>query len=188
MDWKTQVEALGDRGQAEPAQSFPSDPARQSVCGLYAWWADEEARCLIGAALGAEVPALIYVGKAGGGSSHQTLLGRIRGKHIRGSIRTSTLRRTLTAILMADPAFRDRHPDPSSRETKQAVSAWMAQHLHVVTLPVPDPSLVAEAEAAAIARFDPPLNLDDTLLTPTRARLKELRSHLSRGGAPTAQL
>lgn len=178
MDWTTLLKALSDEAQAEPAVSFPADAARGNLCGVYAWWADGVARSLIGRILGAEVPALIYVGKAGGETSTQTFLSRVRGKHMRGTIRTSTFRQTLTAILLADPDFASRHGDPRASETKQAVSSWMADHLRVTTVPVEGARLVEEAEQAAIALHDPPLNLSHVAPSPARDRLRTLRSEL----------
>ncbi|MEX2376099.1 MAG: GIY-YIG nuclease family protein [Dehalococcoidia bacterium] len=178
MDWTPVLATLGDDAEAEPAGAFPTDATRGGLYGVYSWWADEEARSLIGRVLGAEVPALIYIGKAGGETSTQTFLSRIRGKHMRGTTRTSTLRKTLTAILMADPAFASRYRNPRAVETKRAVSAWMAEHLRITTVPIPGVALVEAAEQAAIARFDPPLNLTHVGRSDIRNRLHALRKAL----------
>ena len=181
-----EIELLGDRTRAVPAGSFPAGSAEVNRCGLYVWWGDEEARGLVGDALGSEVPALLYVGKAGGALSKQTLLSRIRGKHLRGTPRTSTLRHSLMAILMTAADFASAHPDPWGAGAQTAVTAWMAAHLHVAVVSLADPGAVEATEAAAIARFDPPLNLSHVATTAGRRRLRALRRRWPRARTAVA--
>ena len=165
------VEKLGDRSRAIPASEFSADHPGVDSCGVYAWWADETAQRLIESALGADASSVIYVGKAGGGTSSRTLAKRMRD-HLRGRIGTSTLRHSLTVILMEDPAFAAAHPDHRSKATRDYLSGWMRTHLQVALVPV-DPDLLERAEQEALARYDPPLNVNQ-VHTP-RARLRELR-------------
>jgi hypothetical protein len=175
MDWTELVDALGDRDRAGAAGAFGTDTVDATLCGVYGWWADDPARRVVEETLDTKVPSLLYVGKAGGGRSKQTFAGRVLRNHLGGSDRTSTLRQSLTAILMADPEFAAAHTDPRSPETLRAVSDWMRAHLSIAVVAVGEPEHVEAAELAAIRRYDPPLNLRDVALTPARVRLRQLR-------------
>ena len=175
MDWTELVEKLGDRSRAVPASEFSAADPGASHCGVYTWWADETAQRVIERALGADASSVIYVGKAGGGTSSQTLATRIVGKHLKGSIRTSTLRKTLTAILMTDKAFAAEH---TNLVRSPILSDWMREHLKVAIAPVDRPEQVKHAEEAALKYYDPPLNLQEVTPTPARAQLRTLRKAL----------
>ena len=180
MDWTDLIATLGDRARAEPASAFRADGPYADLFGVYGWWADETAGHLIEETLDTDATSLIYVGKAGGSSSVQTFATRVLGKHLCGSDRTSTLRQSLTAILMADPAFAATRPDPRARATRDIVSDWMREHLEVAVVAVDRQELVKDAERAAVVCYDPPLNLRGVARTPARARLSELRAALRR--------
>lgn len=60
-----------------------------------------------------------------------------------------------------------------------ALSAWMRNHLRVVTLPYPDRGTLAVLEHAVLARLDPPLNLDGDDPNPDPYGLRRPRSALS---------
>ena len=180
MDWTELIDALGDRARAERASAFRSDGPSAGLCGVYGWWADDVARHAIEQALGADVAPFIYVGKAGGAHSVQTFGARILGNHLNGSNRTSTFRQSLTAILLSDPVFAAAHPNPRALAARQVVSSWMREHLAVAVVAVGGPEDIEAAEDAAIARYDPPLNLRGVARTPSRMRLRELRRDLRR--------
>ncbi len=112
--------------------------------------------------------------------SSQTLAGRVLGNHLRGNDRSSTLRRSVTAIPLSDPGFSAANPNPRAVTTRRVVPDWMRDHLEVAIFPVGQRELVAEAERAAMEHFDPPLNLRGVTLTPARRRLRELRKELGR--------
>ena len=173
------VEELGDRRRAVPASTFSAESPDARKCGVYGWWADETARRLIEETLHTDVASLIYVGKAGGGKSSQTFETRVRGKHLNGSIRNSTLRWSLTAILMETSAFAAEHSDPQVVRRSPTLSAWMREHLQVAIIPV-DPELVKDAERAVIAYYDPPLNGRRERLTELRRQLKPARDAVKR--------
>ena len=171
-DWTEAVEALGHRERAESARTFDGGGRDANQCGIYSWWADEAARRQIGQALRADIAPLIYVGK-----TEQTLKRRVLRSHLRGSIRNSTFRKSLTAILKADPELAAQHPVSDVRAWREVLSDWMRQHLAVVIAPVKEARLAA-AEQAALGRYDPPLNLQRTPSTPARTKLSELRRRL----------
>lgn len=142
--------------------------------GLYGWFVDQLGAADISRGLGIEVSAgLIYVGQTGatkwpsGKASTGTLLNRIRRQHLGGSRSSSTLRRTLGAIL--DQAH--EHAWSSA-----ALSDWMVRHLRVVPAITPDADALGDLERQVVRALDPPLNLDHVDPTPTRTRLQELRA------------
>ena len=173
-DWTDLVEALGDRTRAVPASAFSADSPHARKCGVDGWWADETARRLIEKRLDTDAASLIYVGQ-----TRRTLETRVRGKHLNGSIRNSTLRWSLTAILMETSAFAAEHSDPQVVRRSPTLSAWMREHLQVAIIPV-DPELVKDAERAVIAYYDPPLNGRRERLTELRRQLKPARDAVKR--------
>ena len=162
-DWTDLVEALGKRELAVPASSFNARAPDARQPGVYAWWADDTARRLIAETLGTDGDPLIYIGKTA-----QPLGTRVR-THLNGTIRNSTFRWSLTAILMTTPEFAATHTDPCEVRGSRRLSAWMREHLEVAIVAVACPELV---ERQLIARYDPPLN------GTRRGRLTELRAPL----------
>lgn len=153
-DWTQFVEALGDRTRAVPASNFDAAASDARRCGIYAWWADEEAGRLIAEALGTEVSPLTYIGKA-----EDTLASRVCA-HLRAKIWSSTLRKSLTAILMTDRAVARRYPDLDGRAWLDELTDWMREHLEVAVFPI-EKRRLKQAERAALTRYDPPLNQQD---------------------------
>lgn len=160
---------------AVPANQIIADHAAvASAPGLYSWWVDAAGARDLTRGLGTGVsPGLIYAGQAGatrwpsGRRSGSTLRERIVGMHLQGNIEFSTFRRTLWAILRAPLAF-----DESS---EAGLSEWMAEHLQLVAVPVPDADGLVELEAGVLQRLDPPLNLAGRRETEVRRRISALR-------------
>src|SRR4051794_12905681 len=100
------VKVLEQPENAIPPREFLRDRGSLKRPGMYAWWADDEARQVLGEGLGAELLALVYVGQAGatkwpsGTTSSATLASRVGGQHIRGNARSSTFRLTISALLL----------------------------------------------------------------------------------------
>src|SRR5690349_17872342 len=101
------VESLTKADSATQPRHFPMDHHLADKPGLYSWWGDEEARALLGHAVGTgQLPPLLYVGQAGatrwpsGRRSTATLESRVRRQHIRGNARSSTFRLTISSLLM----------------------------------------------------------------------------------------
>jgi hypothetical protein len=178
------VRRLTDRSAAQPAGSFPVDPAEADHPGLYAWWADDDGLATLSTAFGTPLPPLIYAGQAGATSSKSgteraaTLRSRIGGNHLRGNVSSSTFRKTLTAVLRQplDLAVNDR--GRLERDANARVSEWMRTHLSIVIAPVDDRATLAAVETAVLHRLDPPLNLMGMPPTPVRKRLSQLRGEL----------
>lgn len=104
--------------------------------GLYAWWITDPQKL-------AKVPltsrenglSLIYVGIAKSGpKAASDLRSRVLGKHIRGSLGNSTLRRSLAALLWEEHGWKPVRPGDRvllSPEHNEQLSHWMANHLRV---------------------------------------------------------
>lgn len=153
--------------------------------GLYSWWADKEARDVIGLELGAEIGALIYAGQAGatrqpsGTPSKATLRSRIMQNHINGNACSSTFRLTLSAVLLRPLGLRVAKPGRLTPESRAAVSAWIRRHLRVATISFDNPDSLGEVEDAVLEFLDPPLNLDGRSSTPARRRITILRRQIT---------
>ena len=169
-DWTDPVEALGDRTRAVPASTFSADSPHAGECGIYSWWADEEARRLIGETLGADPDPdqPIYIGQ-----TKATFVERVLRNHINGNGR-STFRVTLAAIMMIVPSFATEHPNPRSSWRSSKLSDWIKKHL-AVSIAAVDVRELNAAERAAFAHYDPPLNLRGLPDTPARSKLSRLR-------------
>lgn len=146
--------------------------------GLYTWWVDDAGAADLTQGIGHPIAAgLLYAGRAGGhrpgaSASAATLWGRLVGNHLRGNVRSSTLRKSLAALLGAggEPFAEDQ------------LSAWMHAHLRVATLPVRSED-VARLEEQLVAQARPPLNLSGLPKDEARGALSLLRSRLRRDPA-----
>ena len=158
MELSELIEALGDRGRAMSPSEFEANASNARHPGIYAWWADDEARRLIEDTLGADAAERpIYIGQA---SQSQTLATRVLRKHLKGSTRNSTLRWSLTAMLMTTAEFANQHLDARAIRRSPALSSWMLEHLAVAVFPI-EAWQLDHAEQAALDRYDPPLNQRD---------------------------
>lgn len=185
------VRALSDRDRAESPRTFPSDRDTTSHAGLYSWWADAEARTLIGRTLEIEMPDLIYAGQAGatrwpsGTKSTATLATRIRGNHINGNASSSTFRLTISAVLLDPLALTVAKPGRLTSESNRAVSDWIKAHLRVAVAADPDRDTLGRIEDAVLDILDPPLNIRGRPATKSRAMLAFLRSKLRSWSEPS---
>ena len=157
-----------------PAQLLAHGRAGLTSAGLYSWWVDDRGAADLTEGLGHPVqPGLIYVGQAGatrwpsGRRSTNTLWGRLATMHMGGKARFSTFRRTLAAALAEPLGLRD--------ENDAALSAWMANHLRVVVVPVHDRDALGAVEEAVLDEIDPPLNIRARPDTGLRLVLRERR-------------
>jgi hypothetical protein len=174
------VAALLDEHHAvTPAFFLAQDSASLRVPGLYSWWVDEAGAADLSRAAHVTIePGLVYAGLAGatrwpsGKRSPSTLWSRIAGNHLGGNHESSTLRRSLLALL-AGPDGGD-HPDEGS------LTAWMQAHLRVIAVPHEDRDSLAALEAVVLTALDPPLNLRAMPSTPLRRSLKEPRRRVPR--------
>jgi hypothetical protein len=97
------------------------------------------------------------------------LWSRIAGNHLRGNVRSSTLRKSLAALL----------GEQGARLSEADLTAWMLAHLRVSALPGPS-AQVAELEDELVAQADPPLNLAGVERSPARIALTSLRGLILR--------
>ena len=175
---------LIDPANRNPVRSFPDGHTDLDQPGLYAWFADLEARHLLTDVLGAPFDELIYAGQAGASTRRSgtvrvaTLGSRIGGNHLHGNIESSTFRKTLTAVLLEPIGLRLSLAGRLDPESNQAVSRWMADHLSLATIGCPDRSVLARLEEEVLSLLAPPLNLMGMVRTPARLRLMKLRSSL----------
>lgn len=178
------VEALEDPTRRKPARDFPLGQAEVDEAGLYAWFVDEPGARQLSEVFGVGLSGLIYAGQAGATSSKAgversaTLLSRILRNHLRGNIRSSTFRRTLTAALLQPLGLRLARPDALEPASNEVVSEWMRAHLEIATVACPDRATLAALESAVLQELNPPLNLMGMPPTGVRSRLKTLRREL----------
>lgn len=178
-------EVLRDPANAKPAAAFPEGQRDVEQAGLYAWTVDAAGGAALSTAFDVELPALIYAGQAGATSSRSgvergaTLRSRIIGNHLRGNIRSSTFRKTLTAALFESLDLHLERPGKLDTPSNAMVSEWMRVHLHIATFACPDRATLADLEHGVLVALDPPLNLMGMAPTETRKRLKALRKQIS---------
>jgi hypothetical protein len=182
------ISRLRDVNLAEPAATFPLDRTRAAAPGLYSWWADDAALRMLSSSLGSVLQPLVYAGQAGATSTRSrkqgksTLRSRVGGLHIRGNVKSSTFRRTLTAALRQPLRLRVVRPFILDPDDNARLTQWIREHLWVNVQPYADRDTLAEAEAVILAALDPPLNIDGRHKTPLRIRLSALRTALGRPG------
>lgn len=178
---------LADTTRAQDPGHFPVDRSEAAHPGLYAWWADDDARTIFGEALRSAVAPLIYAGQAGatkqpsGKTSSATLLTRIGGQHLRGNVRSSTFRQTISALLRSSLGLKCESANRLTAEANRAVTRFIYDHLRVVITSVPDRDHLSDLEAAVVGALDPPLNLNHVPATDARQRLSQLRMELRAG-------
>ncbi|RBY88124.1 GIY-YIG nuclease family protein [Blastococcus sp. TBT05-19] len=161
------------------AGEVPAEP------GLYAWWAPA------GAVPGIPGPAhptvaleLLYVGIAPSRTtSRASLRSRVLGNHAGGNTGSSTLRRSLAALLTDSQGYRTRWTSRTVLEPadEQRLSAWMREHLSLTWAVHPAPW---DVEAAVIERLTPPLNQADNRAHPLYAVVREARARWTASARP----
>lgn len=181
---------LGDRSRIIKASEFPGAARDADKPGLYSWWANRDALALIRATLSEEVDDFatlprfearspIYVGQAGatkrGKTPKATLESRIRNNHISGSLKNSTFRLTLTAILVGPLKLSVVGPKKFAEGHNRMLSQWIRQHLSVAIVPWEDRDTLLCLERRALKRLTPPLNLNDIPEDPFRNAIMRLR-------------
>ncbi len=160
--------------EASLTNGLPESP------GLYAWWIVHPS-LLPGVPLvpGPDGLSLIYVGMARSRvNSAQTLRSRVLGKHIRGLIGNSTLRRSLAALLWEELGWQPYWASDRAllrSEHNQELKHWIEQNLRVAWLAYPEPWTV---ERAVLERMQPPLNVNGNQNHPFYSTLRAARACL----------
>ncbi|MFG1608457.1 GIY-YIG nuclease family protein [Actinoplanes sp. NPDC049265] len=120
--------------------------------GVYAWWAAPSVLPDLPGPPNGTTPSLrlLYLGRA------TSLRGRILRNHLRRS-GSSTLRRTLAGLLMAD-GYRTTWTDRVVLvpEDEARLTAWMHEHLRLTWAEDAEPATI---EAELVRRLRPPLNV-----------------------------
>lgn len=153
--------------------------------GIYGWWFDGAPPLvdLTGTvALGDRW--LLYIGIApsepsdGGRASRRTLRDRLKN-HTRGPIATSTLRRTLTALLGAELGLRTGRTSAGKAQLlddgEHVLTSWLSLHARVAWSACPAPWLPEKELIISGPRL--PLNIRDSA-DPFRVTLTRLRKLL----------
>jgi hypothetical protein len=178
--------ALGNSAARVPARSWPGSLTGLDQPGLYAWWVDLSGAAMLSVSLGAEVAAgRIYAGQAGatawpsGTRRVATLRSRIGGNHIRGSVRGSTFRLTLAAVLRGPLELKVAGPRKLDSGSEQRLTTWILTHLEVAVHPFPDADRLGDLARSVLSSLDPPrepggdaldLPADPTVRTSARHR------------------
>ena len=180
------ISLLSDSGRAKEPRRFPESNVESNYPGLYAWWADSTAVDLFTRVVGSVSPdGCIYVGQTGatkwpsGKTSKATLRNRILGNHIRGNVRSSTFRWTISAILFRPLKLRLANPNRLRPEDNRKVSDWIKNHLRVAIAPYADRDSLGKVERDVLKALDPPLCLQDCPTNEFRQRLSDLRKRLT---------
>jgi hypothetical protein len=185
-DVRDLVDRLRNNASAKtPAEILASRDSQLKSPGLYSWWVDQAGAVDLQAGLDQPLAAgLIYAGLAGatrsrsGRASTNTLWGRIVGMHLGGRHDFSTFRLSLGSVLA--------NARRAAEIDEHQLSAWMHQHLRVVTIPVDDADTLNALESEILQQLDPPLNLHKVDKNPLRQQLSELRTQYGRANASTA--
>lgn len=170
------VDILSGPANALAPADFPIDRAWAERPGMYAWWGDEEARAALGAPIDMQLGPLLYVGQAGatkwpsGKRSSSTLASRIGRQHIRGNTRSSTFRRTVSALLLDRLSLVPAGGGRLDATSNAIVSSWIAEHLRVGIAPFDDRDSLGLVERSVLDLLDPPLNLGQCMPSESRAR------------------
>ncbi len=161
---------------------------RQIRHGVYAWWFDPALPLVPrDGCLRMGLHDMLYVGiappsRSGEGSRRLTpIKQRLLRNHLRGSIRRSTLRQSLAAILAEQMGFgfcRDASGKSRMRPEDEArLTGWMNTHAAVTFIHTDDPSGLEEA----LIRNGPPLPLNLSMSRHSfRDTLSALRRRLGR--------
>ncbi|OMQ16325.1 hypothetical protein A7K94_0203335 [Modestobacter sp. VKM Ac-2676] len=155
--------------------------------GLYAWWGRFGALPGIsGPRHGTADLQLLYVGIAPNGTgSKATLRSRVVGDHIRGTTGSSTLRRSLAALLSEQQGWRSRWTTRPVlvNADELRLSDWMGEKLALTWVEHPEPWT---AEPAVIAELEPPLNQADDAAHPLYDYVREARKQWRDAARSTA--
>jgi hypothetical protein len=160
----------------EAVQRVPKEP------GLYAFYGDEQAWSELGLSPAFDGQPL-YVGKA-----ERSLNGRdVRTHFAKGKTGSSTVRRSLAALLASDLALAAVPRNLAKRDgsanfaldvaSEMRLSSWMEQRLSLATWSKPEDVILDEIETEVVRRLAPPLNLDK--VGQSRKRLREARKRMA---------
>ena len=167
------------------ARDWPGDLKHLDDPGLYSWWVDRDGARELSQGLGEALSqGRIYAGQTGatkwpsGKTGAMTLAKRVGRNHLRGTIRGSTFRLTLAAILRQPLALVVLAPRRLNTASEQRLNDWICEHLDVAVHPFPHPDALTDLEHKVLAVLNPPLNIDQMPPTSLRATASSLRASL----------
>lgn len=109
----------------------------------------------------------------------ETLKSRKLRYHIRGNVKSSTFRWTISAILFKPLNLRLAKPKRLFREDSKKVSTWIKDHLRVAILPYADRDSLLDIEKVVLDELDPPFSLGGRPANDLRMRLTDLRKTMT---------
>lgn len=157
--------------------------------GLYAFHADADAWSVLGIGTPPDERA-IYVGKAENTLASRDVAGHFgqRPRGVQSPTGSSTLRRSLAALLAGSHHFRGMPRNPAkpghfanfglSEADDYDLSLWMQLHLRLALWPHADVAALDAIETDVLATLLPPLNLDK-VRTPWRQQVRDARKVLA---------
>ena len=137
---------LGDATVARPTSESVDGADGADQPGLVAWLVDEHGAWLLTHELGGRfsiASGLVHVGAAGSvepGSERtsRATIGGVVQRDIRGPIRASDVRTTLAAVLSSHLHLQVVRPVLLSKESEQALTDWVAEHMRWSCYPCED--------------------------------------------------
>lgn len=183
-----QAETFLEQAQFVTADAVRNEPhIIPSEPGIYGWWFDGSFSHLCDGTHARDGFHLLYVGIAPSAPPREGVKSRtIRDRllnHCRGPLATSTLRRTLAALLKSEEQLAiDRTASGKSQmsgEDEAKLTGWMTQHARITWLTTPQPWKVETELLESGPRL--PLNIRGSS-DPYRTELRQLRA----GSAPSA--
>lgn len=190
------IEHLGDVGRSCPVSEFPSGFEDLDHPGIYAWWANDYAANFMSDRLGEEIaPGIVYIGQAGaiksGSKSNSNLFQRLSSNHMGGTLRTSTFRLSIAAILWEEVRQFHIGDREIGDRGEQQISQWIEQNFRLVAAPFADRNQLRMAEAEVLSHFNPALNLagmgPSRIRSALTARRAALRRSVEKATAPHTQ-
>ena len=182
------LRVLAAQSRIVRASQWPGALIGLDQAGLYAWWVDPAGAADLSLGLGLPLPeGLLYVGQAGATStvssaaSAATLRSRIGGDHLRGKVRTSTLRCSLASVLLGPAALTLIGPKRLLPDSEDRLGAWMRVHLSVSAWAAPSGAHLAETEKQVVQALQAPLNLGHLGASALRGRVRRLRAIVIHG-------
>lgn len=171
-----------------PGQVLDHMDVKSVQHGVYAWWFDASLPLVPrDGCIAREGRHLLYVGiappkdRSAGRGASTPMLRRIGRNHLRGTVRISTLRLSLAALLERelDLAFwrDDRDRVRMDRQDEDKLSEWIGKHAAISMVHHDDPGSLEEM----LVRNGPPLPLNLSMSPhPFRSTLSDLRRALGR--------
>jgi hypothetical protein len=110
-----------------------------------------------------------------------TLRSCIEKNHLGGKVRSSTLRRSLAAVLLGPSALTVDGRQQLAPGSEAKLTLWMREHLAIAVGAAPSGDHLAALEREVVQALQPPFNLEHMAPSKLRRRLRELQSVVTCG-------